>query len=61
MKAGDLVRVQKWCKEKGRLAHIVEEFWFDSSRVMIQFMDSRGLTQDPIEALKINLILVNSA
>jgi hypothetical protein len=61
VKVGDLVQIQKWCKGKGRIAHVVEEFWYDSRRVMVQFLDAPGLVERPIEALKVNLILVTDA
>ena len=61
MKVGDLVQVQKWCKSRGRIAYIIDEFWYDPGRVMIQFLDPEGIVEEPCEALKTNLILVSSA
>jgi hypothetical protein len=39
MKVGDLVRIQKWCKNKGRLALVVDAPVWDDSCVQILFID----------------------
>ena len=39
MKVGDLVRIKPHCKNKGRLALIVEEKWYSDSEVRIQYFD----------------------
>mgnify|MGYP005833638287 CR=1 FL=1 len=58
MKVGDLVKIQRWCKNKGRFALIIEEKSFDKSRVRIHYFD------EPREhgwAIKSNLELVSES
>ena len=61
MKLGELVQMQGWCRNKGRLAHVVETFWWDPSRVRIQFLDKAGLSQEPSDAAVANLIMLQEA
>lgn len=60
MKLGDLVQIQSWCRSKGRMAHVVETFWWDTSRVRIQFLDKAGLSQKPSDAAVSNLIVLQA-
>ena len=59
MKVGDLVKIQKWCKNKGRLASVVEVPWYDDTWVFIQYMDPNGLAERPCKALIHNLVLLS--
>ena len=38
IKVGDLVRIKKWCKNKGRLASVVDVMWFDTESIIIQYL-----------------------
>ena len=58
---GDLVQLQKWCKNKGRIAQVVEVFWYNEKDVKIQYMDKQGLKEEPTLACTANLILLESA
>ena len=58
MKVGDLVKIQQWCKNKGRCALIVEEKWFDKSQVRIQYLDE---AQETGWAIKSNLELISES
>ena len=59
-KAGDLVKIQPWCKTKGRLAHVTEVASYDARQVTIQYIDSEGLREEPSVAVVSNLILIDS-
>jgi len=56
---GDLVKIQKWCKNKGRLCIVVEVRWFDTNSVVIQYLDVEGLLDEPSLANAANLILMS--
>jgi hypothetical protein len=58
-KIGDLARIQPWCKNKGRLCHVVEVYWYDPKSVRIQFLDELGLKAEPSLAASGNLELIS--
>ena len=58
---GDLVRIQKWCKNKGRLAHVVEVAGLNNVWVMLQYLDEEGLKLPPSEARAENLELISES
>jgi acyl-CoA hydrolase len=57
MKVGDLVEIEKWCKNKGRRAVIVRTDWWDDKDVYIQYFDG----DDGGKATRANLILVSES
>ena len=57
---GNLVQIKKWCRDKGRLAHVVEAPSWDNACVKIQFIDEQGLGELPIWAQRTNLILITT-
>ena len=61
MEVGDLVKIASWCKNKNRLAIIIEEYWWDEKQVRIQYIDEEGMKEDAGKALKANLVLVEGA
>ncbi len=51
MKVGDLVRIEKWCRNKGRQAIIIDDLpHWEGQKAMIQFLDdgsrSRAYTRN---------------
>lgn len=68
MKVGDLVKIEKWCKNKHRIAIITEVLWDvpwhalpswkppPGSEVTIQYVDE--LADPPSQAAVANLILL---
>ena len=58
-KVGDLARIEPWCKNKGRLCHVVEVYWYDPGTVRIQFLDEPGLKAEPSRAATPNLELID--
>jgi hypothetical protein len=57
LEIGDLVTIAPWCKNKGRFAQVVKACYSQFGRYMIQYMDARGLLEEPSEALRVNLLL----
>jgi hypothetical protein len=57
---GDLVKIAPWCKNKHRLAHVVEVVWYSDQDVIIQFLDKEGLRDEPSRAVADNLVLLSS-
>jgi len=55
---GDLVMIEPWCKNKGRLAHVVEVAEFDKRLITIQYLDNDGIQEEPSKALFSNLKLI---
>ena len=56
MNVGDLVMLKKWCRDRGRLAHVMS---IELARyVVIQFLDEEGLKQEPIVANRGNVEVV---
>ena len=58
---GDLVRIAAWCKNKFRIAHVVEVLWWDDKTVKIQYLDSEGLSAEPSKAIIQNLEIINES
>lgn len=61
MKIGDLVQIEKWCKNKGALAVVVRtESWMPSA-VWIRYMDGKQTVTGNEDgmAMKKNLILMS--
>ena len=58
-KVGDLVQIAPWCANKHRLAHVTEVAWYDTRNVTIQFLDQKGLKEEPSRAIEDNLILID--
>lgn len=60
MKVGDLVQIQKWCKNKGALAIVVGvPPW--RGDVYIRYLDGRQSTNENGMVRKTNLILVSES
>ena len=57
MKVGDLVEIEKWCKNKGRRAIIVRADEWDLTNVYIKYFDG----DDGGRAMRANLILISEA
>ena len=55
---GDLVMIAPWCKNKNRVARVVNVFWWDEKLVEIQYMDQPGLGEGPSRAATGNLIIL---
>jgi hypothetical protein len=58
MKVGDLVRIQTWCVNKGRIAIIARVEPWDSTCVWIRYLDGNETTA-PSAASRKNLIVLN--
>ena len=59
IRQGDLVKIEKHCRGKGRLAHVIAAPDWSKSCVQIQFLDEKGLMKErPIWAQKTNLVLM---
>jgi len=56
---GDLVKIAPWCRNKHRLAHVVEVVWYSHQDVVIQFLDVKGLKEEPSRAVADNLVLLS--
>ena len=65
MKVGDLVKIAPHCKNKGRLAIVVETFDWDARRVRIVFCDGKGFlgvgNTSKHEALMSNLEVISES
>ena len=59
IQVGDLVKLRPWCKNKNRLAHVVDVMWFDTRTVVIQYLDTQGLAEAPCRAVIDNLEVIN--
>ena len=59
MKVGDLVKLEKWCKNKGRMAIVYRTEDWESGGVWIKYLD--GLNEGDGYAVKQNLILVSES
>ena len=60
MKVGDLVKIEKWCKNKGALAIVVGvPPW--KGEVYIKYLDGTQSTNNNMMARTSNLILVSEA
>ena len=57
---GSLVTLASWCKNSGRLAHVISRDSWDPSSCKIQYLDSDGLHEPPVTALARNLILLEA-
>ena len=57
MKVGDLVEIQKWCRNKGKRAIVVRAEKWDRDRVYVCFLDGTECGK----AMRKNLILVSSS
>jgi hypothetical protein len=57
VKVGDLVEIEKWCKNKGRRAVVVRADEWDLNSVYIQYFDG----DDGGRAMRLNLILISEA
>tara|TARA_B100001250_G_C19318850_1_gene579532 strand:+ start:59 stop:325 length:267 start_codon:yes stop_codon:yes gene_type:complete len=53
-----LVRIAPWCKDKFRLAAIIEIPSWDKNSVRCQYIDAFGLSQPPFQANKGNLEVI---
>ena len=55
---GDLVMLERWCINKGRLAQVIDVCEFDKRDITIQYLDSQGLNESPSRAAFSNLKLI---
>ena len=53
---GTLCKIAPWCKNKGRLVHVVETLWWDKKTVVVQYMDPAGMKVEPSKVAVGNLI-----
>jgi len=61
IKVGDLVRIKPWCKNKHRLASVVDVMWFDTRSIIIQYLDEQGLGHPPSKAISANLEVISES
>ena len=55
---GDLVMLERWCRNKGRLAQVIDVCEFSKREITIQYLDSEGLKESPSRAAFSNLKLI---
>ena len=60
MNVGDLVEIEKWCKNKGKRAIIVRTEEWSKNTVWIKYLNP-GFDKTDGKAMKRNLILVSEA
>ena len=54
----DLVRLARWCKNSGRLALVVRKESWARNYVWIQYIDEKGLREQPCQATLGNLEII---
>ena len=57
---GSLVTLASWCKESGRLAHVVGRNSWNKHSCLIQYLDEEGQQEQPSLALASNLIILEA-
>ena len=55
---GDLVMLERWCKNGGRLAQVIDVCEYNKREITIQYLDSQGLMESPSLAAFSNLKLI---
>ena len=55
---GMLVRIAPWCKNKWRIAHVVEVCSWSVRDCKIPYVDKEGLAEEPTRAIRENLIIL---
>ncbi len=64
MQVGDLVEIAKWCKNKGRLAIVVDAPEWDKNAVKIMYLDQHPAETEQLglfgsRAMRQNLVLLS--
>jgi len=64
VKVGDLVKIQKWCKNKHRVAIVTRAHDWDKAGVWIEYIDGQSSRKDESGggyAMRENLILLSES
>ena len=66
MQVGDLVEIAKWCKNKGRIAIVVDAPDWDKNAVKIMYLDEHPAATEKLglfgsRALRENLVLLSAS
>ena len=64
MRVGDLVEIAKWCKNKGRIAIVVDAPEWDKNAVKIMYLDQHPAATEQLglfgsRALRENLVFLS--